>query len=61
MVCPIVICTGHCSGVEDIMPIFGADDDIVDEVPDFRARMHPLGFEFVLLVDQCAGNDQVVF
>lgn len=32
---------GLSNSVEDIVPIFGAGDDIVDEVPDFRARMHP--------------------
>lgn len=43
------------------MPVFGADDYVVYEVPELGARMHPGCFEFVLLAEYCDGDDQIVF
>ena len=60
VVCPAVICTGHGSGVEYIMAVFGADDCVIDEVPALGARMHPGCFKLVLLTEECVGDDQVV-
>ena len=40
MVCPTV-CTAHCLGHSQVLPVLSPDDDIVSEIPVLGAKVHP--------------------
>ena len=61
MVSPAFISTDHCSRAEHIAAGFGADNDIVNEMPAFRAGMHPRCLELGLLTEKCLSDGQVIF
>ena len=57
----LVISTDYCSRAEHIAAGFGADNDIVNEMPAFRAGMHPRCLELGLLTEKCLSDGQVIF
>lgn len=61
VVSPAFISTNHCSRVEHDTVVLGAHNDIVNEMPVFRAGIHPRCLELVLLTEKCVSDGQVIF
>ena len=50
--------SAHCSGGQDILGVFQADNDKVDEVPLFGSLVHPRVLVFACLSEYRAGDHQ---
>ena len=51
----------QCLGDEDILQVFGPNDDIVDHVPMLRPWVSPGGFKFVLLAKDSVIDYKMMF
>ena len=51
----------QCLGDEDILQVFGPNDDIVEHMPMFRPWVLPGGFESVLLANDTVSNQKLMF
>lgn len=61
MICPTSICTGHCPGQMNIMPVPGSDNNKINQMPMSGTWMHPRGLEFVFLPEEGVSDGEFVF
>ena len=54
------ICAAHCPCEENISAVTLAGDDVVDEMPLFRTRVHPCCLELISQPERCVGQQQIV-